>query len=608
MRRIASSSPRALVLSTLGVTALGCGTENNYYQTTQHVYSSSSDAGAEDPNLPPSRPEPPARADAGADPDPDPDPDPEGDAGTTPPVDDGLPVADVAPEALVFDVFESIGTNYYFVVSEEQLERMNERYLGGGFPGGLFGDIYTPGGGAGGLTYTDHLFVTTTGDAPHTADFGKVQVKLVGESTGRPWTTESLPNIKIDSDEFTEGKRISGVKHMRLNNAVIGSIFREKLTLDLYEKLGYPAPRATYAWVGSSVWGPDIKVPYILVESYKPQFCKAREGTLGGECVNMWEFPGDFGYGNFLHPESCQFAECDASRVTEFEYDVITAPPGPGYKAVLAEWLDWDAFHRFQCLSWILATGDDALHNQNNLVLMERADGKFQYLPYSVDISLGQEWYSTVSLAGSNSISQGCQSDPQCWANTISTCEGLVANFAAADPVAMLNQIYADLSEREMLRSGDQERYEALVAYLQRRITELPVELELNREGPYVNYCDFGMIYCNGYCAYPEECYVCQPEPEPEPAVPGADAGAGDEAEGEPGDELAPADDRGGAGGAGGFVGAAGGAMAGVDDDAQDIVIGPFPGVPGFPVPPPGAGGGPCLPPIEIYEPPIFID
>jgi len=169
----------------------------------------------------------------------------------------------------------------------------------------------------------------------------------------------------------------------------------------------------------------------------------------------------------------------------------------------------------------------------------------------------------------------------------------------------MLNQIYSDLTEREMLRSGDERRYQELASYLARRIGELPGELEANREGPYAGGCEYPYVLCGNYCAYPEECYICEPGENPgEEPVP-VDGGV----EGEPaGDE--PNDDQGGFGGAGGELagegGAAGGAMAGAagDGDAvRDIVIGP-----GFPgdIPPPGAGGGACLPPIEIYDPPIF--
>lgn len=552
-RPLAAASPRAraivcpLVLLGMGLAAQSCGTENSYY-STEYVF----------PSRPDDEPSTDGREDAG--------PPPESpDAGAEAP-DDGLPTIDTDPEALAVDVLGQAGNRYYFLVSDQQLAQMNQRYGGGGgFPGPVVdGDIYTPGGGAGGVTFVDHLLVTTPGADGKTADFGKVQVKLVGESTGRPWTTESLPNFKLDSDEFVEGNRIGGVKHLRLNNGIVGSIFREKLTLDLYAKLGYPAPRASYAWVQSSVWGADISVPYIVVEAYKPAFCKQREAELGGGCVNMWEFAGDLGFGQLAAPGSCQFSECEPTRALAFEEAAMSTPQGAGFKAALAEWFDWDAFHRFQCLSWILATGDDVLHNSNNFVLMERADGKFQHLPYSVDISLGQDWYPRVPLAGNNLMAQGCQSDPQCWDDLIATCDTMVDEFVAANPISMLDQTYALLSQQGMLRAGDDDRYEALSSYLSQRIEDLPLELEANREGPPALGCEFPLVACGDACIfYEEDCPICEPEPEPLP-----DAGVEVEA-----------------------------ARA-----VADIAL-PGPDVPGIPVDPGGPGA--CRPPIDEYPVPV---
>jgi hypothetical protein len=549
-----------------------CGTNNTYYEEHIHIEGGGADAGApaQEPDEPTTSGDPDSGDGSGEGREPttpaaseglspvDLEPD-----GEVPALSPGAPGADVAPAALAIDVFGTLGNHYWFEASEAQVEKMNAPYSGG-FGG--YGDIYTPSGG-GSVTFVDHLFVTTAGEDPHTADFGKVQVRLVGQSTGRPWTLDSLPNFKIDSDEFVAGNRIGGVKHMRLNNAVVGSIFREKLTLDLYRELGYPAPQATYAWVSGSVWGPSIDVPYIAVESYKPQFCKLREAELGGGCVNMWEFVGDLGYGLLGYAENCQFSECDPTRALEFELDAIQTPPGPGFKETLSEWLDWDAFHEFQCLSWILATGDDALHNQNNFVLMERTDGKFQHLPYSIDISLGQEWYPQVPLAGGNLLSQGCQSDPECWDDTLAMCEVLVDSFIDLNPIAMLDQTYALLSQQGMLRDGDEDRYRSLSSYLARRIEELPLELEQNRENgppPVGVFCEYPYIQCGDVCMLPEECYLCEPDPDPLP-----DAGVGEVEE------------------------AARGAAA-------DVAL-PDPGVPLPPdVPPPQQ----CLPPIDIYPMP----
>jgi hypothetical protein len=423
----------------------------------------------------------------------------------------GMPVADTAPADLQVDVFGVTGNHYWLDASVQQVGLMNAPFQPG-TAGPFEGDVYSPLGPAP-LTFVDHLFVTASGAPPHTADFGKVQLRLIGQTTGRPWTVHSLPNFKIDSDEFIAGNRIGGVKHLRLNNAVTGNIFREKLALDLYRALGYPAPRARHAWVSGSVWGPEVSVPYLAVEAYKPQFCKLRAAELGGGCVNMWELQGDLGSGALGIPAHCQFSECDPTRGIELEAVLASTPRGDSFQAALADWIDWEAFHRFQCLSWILQTGDDALHNSNNLVIVERVDGKFQLLPYSVDLSFGQGWPREVRLGGHTSLAAGCQSDSGCWAETIAVCEQLVEAYRSAEPVSKLDALHRELAAAGMLREGDDERYTSLRSRVEARLTELPLELEANRAGPVGGSCRYPLVQCGEACVEPEACPPCDPEP-----------------------------------------------------------------------------------------------
>lgn len=483
------------------------------------------------------------------------------------------------PENLELDLFGSFHNTFNFHVSDEQLSLMNERYGGGGpihLIRNQYGDIYVPGGGDG-KTYVDELWVTNA--QGETAAFGKTEVKLVGESTGRPWSPTSLPNLRVDTNEFTKGHKLGGYENVRFNNAVVGSIFREKFTDDFYRHLGYPAPMAGYGWVQSSVWG-EAKVPYVVVEVYKKAFCKDHPEYFGGECPNMWEFPGDFGFGRFSDPDACQFGECDATRVNELDALVVGTPPGPGYKSALADYLDWDAFHEFQCLSWIFVTGDDALHNTNNFVLVERADGKFQYLPYSVDISFGQDWYRYVTLPGQNSVARGCQADPECWQATVATCDVLLDAYEAANPVGRLDALYGELDAAGMLRSGDERRYRDMRAYIEERLANMPGELDAVRENPYAQSCAEGQIMCGNYCAYPQDCYLC----------------------------------NGGGGGVGGNLGKPmpleEGAAGQANDGAQDVIVLPPPlpveGDAGVVAPPVEGDGGvepnPCLPYENIYK------
>jgi hypothetical protein len=409
-----------------------------------------------------------------------------------------VPIPTVSPDELDLDTFGVVGNRYWLEASEEQVTRMNAPIASG------VRDSYTPLGA--GPTFVDHLIVTSAGDPPHTADLGKIQVRLVGNTTARAWTLETLPNFKLDADEFVPQNRIGGEEHLRLDNAISGTIFREKLVYDLFNRLGYPAPRATFAWVSGSVWGPDIAVPYVVVESYKRPFCERHADQLGGECPNIWEFSfGDLFPDTFEDPDNCQLRECDPGRAVELAALVAATAPGVGFKAALAAWVDWSAFHRYQCLAWALELADDNLR-LSNVVLVERGDGKFQYLPWSVDVSLTTE-FGPVSLAGNSSLALGCQADPQCWADTIVSCEAVLGELMAISPVTLLDDVRNDLDRAGMLRPGDYESYASLREHLQLRLDELPAILEQNRLAPLPGiFCLPPFTQCAQYCALPERC------------------------------------------------------------------------------------------------------
>lgn len=438
------------------------------------------------------------------------------DAGAKGPLAEGAPIVNAKPSELEFDVFGAYDTRYWFVVSSDQVEAMNTP------DGSQNGDYYSPGAGGATATYADHLLITD--GHGKTADWGKLKTKLVGGVTHRPWTESTLPNLEIDVDEYQEGARIGGYEHLRFHNAVFGTIFREKFAYDYYRALGYPAPNAGFAWISSSIWGAGIEVPYVVVEPYKLQFCGERADYFGGECPNVWAFTGDVD-GAFASAENCQYERCETNRAEELADAVRNASYGDGFKAALAEYLDWDAFHEFQCLSWMFGTSDDYVHWGNNVVLAERTDGKFQFLPQSVDISFTNERGSLTPLTGRSTLAMGCQSDPECWADTIAICAQLVTDFIDSNPAERLDTLYADLERAGMLRPGDAKRYEDMRRGLEATVERLPDELTFWRDNPMAEtYCELPLIPCWYGCTLPEECDECgagpMPPPPPWPPIP----------------------------------------------------------------------------------------
>ena len=491
------------------------------------------------------------------------------------------PLVDTALEDFELDIFDTIGNKYWFAVSDDQLLKMNQADQGGGC---CFDGLYHPGASSN-ANWVDHLFVTSATDPEHTADYGKVQAKIVGQYSRFPWDKNNIPNLNIDADQFVEGQRIAGYEHLRFSNGQRGSIFRDKLAYDLYRMLGYTAPLATWAWVSSNVWGPDVSIPYTLVERYKRTFCDRYAEEFGGGCPNMYEYASDFNGGwwggkggpifaggqqtsIFDDPNICQMGTCDPTRVKELEAKLLEPVPEEGFKAMMSEYVDWPAMHRFQCLAWVLSTSDDTIHAPNNVVLVEGDDGLFRFLPYSIDLSMGS--WGHIDLRGSgNAIVRGCQDDAACWADTLDVCEDVIADFKELQPREYLKSLNAELKAHGMLRPGDDRNYQEIDAYFEERLANLSSDLEQYRSG---NYCQEPYVNCNGQCVYQWECY-CNPGP-----IPGGEGGA-------PGkDDMGPAPmpvagaanmGMGGAAAIGGGMGVGGGIIGGGGD---------------------GGGGGPICP------------
>jgi hypothetical protein len=410
--------------------------------------------------------------------------------------DDGVahawpPEVTTTPGALAFDLLATSGVRFWLDVSPGQQQAMNVQLRPDADPRGPT-DVYAlpddgaatvPGVPDGTLTFADRVLV----DVPcrGAADFGRLEVRLAGTSTRRPLVPDGLPTLRFDADEFQPGHRVGGVEHFRLNNGVIGSLLREHLAAEVHRALGYPAPRTRFAALGTTVHGPDVRIPMVLTETYERGFCTANAAALGGGCAALWKFDGDLGCDDPTVPcaqvtaGNCETGACDAAALQAFGDAIRAAPEGDGVVAALAPHLDWPAFHRFRCLALAVATVDDTLHNAgNNTVLAQRVDdGRFVFLPYSMDISaLGVpiEGQSTESaLRGNAVIVRKCDADPACRAATRATCQVVAAELRASQPAMLADAALAALRAYDLVRPGDEERGAALRAWYATRADTL---------------------------------------------------------------------------------------------------------------------------------------
>jgi hypothetical protein len=396
------------------------------------------------------------------------------------------PCVTTTPDALDFGLFETPGTRIWLDVSAAEREAMNFGVRPEGNPRGAE-DVYTlPDDGVadpevwagdGSATFADRVVVGVPGAGG--ADFGKVEVRLVGTTTRRPLSPDALPSLRFDTDEFQPDLRIGGVEHFRLNNGVKGGLLREHLAARLHRVLGYPAQRTTFGFLGTTVHGPDLWIPMVVSEVYRGAFCKDSAALIGGTCADLWKFDGDLGYDGRSAPvpeADCVTGACDRAALDAFGDAIRAAPEGPGLRAALAPYLDWPMFHRFRCLGVAVGSVDDALRNMgNNTVVVRRVeDGRFVFLPYSIDWSA----FGDTSLFGNIELDLKCQADPECEAEARETCLDVADELEALQPEALVDEAMATLRAHGMVRPGDEERAVELAAFYAGRAAAMRAAVE----------------------------------------------------------------------------------------------------------------------------------
>lgn len=300
------------------------------------------------------------------------------------------------------------------------------------------------------------------------ADTGEVEVDLPGQSSFKPWA--EIPNIKLDVSEFQGLKFKSGDSILRFNNGQADStIVREAVALGIWRAMGYPAPKTRFVQIQSNVWDtevrPGVTASHVMVQTYKQAFFEQSfpevhhvweglgdpfvldDGCMDGLCgggdiveIDVGGRPADLpgpvdpnvpvGRGSFSG--ECQWSVDEVCNEEAFDAiiaGVINAPQGPGFMEATAAVIDWPLLHQNQCLSALTGTGDDWIHNTNNVVLAILESGKAVFLPYSTDISGDHPWYQQTPYQGYATLTQSCQGDPDCWEMALSTCEAMIDDF-----------------------------------------------------------------------------------------------------------------------------------------------------------------------------------
>jgi hypothetical protein len=399
-------------------------------------------------------------------------------------------------EELAIDLWGEDGHLFYLEVTPEMRMADDERLCEYG--GGYGNPVYVLGGG-GDLCPPSAVNVRVVPKgSTECADTGLVELDLPGQSSWRGWS--DIPNFKLDVGEFVDQKFESGDKTLRLNNGQADStVVREATALAIWRAMDYPAPRTRFVQTQSNVWDYDFEVgvfaAHNMVQPYKkpfftdflPEFAEDLP-----EVTSAWEGEGNpfEGYGNL----ECEWSDddnCQDDALADIVQIVQEAPEGAGFMAATEDVIDWPMLHQNRCLAALTGTGDDWIHNNNNVVIALREDGKIMYLPYSTDISGDHPWYQSTPYQGyycpdcqGGTLADRCSRDPDCQTAALDTCDAMIDRFETLDVVDNIVKERCDaLSDADLERPADGDVCDQLEDYYGARGDELREELEWLRSG-----------------------------------------------------------------------------------------------------------------------------
>ncbi|MFT4976161.1 MAG: spore coat protein CotH [Myxococcota bacterium] len=277
------------------------------------------------------------------------------------------------------------------------------------------------------------------------------------------------PGLKLDLGEYDD-TTFHGERRLTLNNSISDpALIRQCLTYAAFNDAGLPASRCSLAQV--TVNGEDLGI-YVNVEPLKePLIARHFERADG----NLYEGTlSDFreGWTGTLEKKTNE----DEDDWSDIEALVEAASADDG--ALLDELsavLDLDQFFSFWAMEALTQHGDGYAGNTNNFYLYaDPSDGRFRFLPWGVDMTLGvweadEAGPGVVSVYANSTLTHRLYALPEGRQRYEDALRGLLSEawdedriFERIDTMAAL--IEPELSEREWRRvSSELEDVRALV-------------------------------------------------------------------------------------------------------------------------------------------------
>ena len=268
-----------------------------------------------------------------------------------------------------------------------------------------------------------------------------VTVRNVGiRSRGLGSRSPVKPGLRVDFDRYSSGQRFLDLKSIVLDNLTQDpSMMKEVLSMQLFSRLGLPAPREAFVrlYVNSTLVG-----LYTVVESIDKRFLERVFGEDGG---NLYEYDYTFDYnfeylGSALEPYSTLFSPKtnESHSMTDLfgpiETMVRTANQSSDatFESAMAAHLDLGAFIRHAAAENFVAENDGWLGyaGMNNFYLYQAGDRTpFQVIPWDKDNAFLQPDFAIFERIDRNVLTRRAFAVP---AVREAYLDGLIAAVAAS--------------------------------------------------------------------------------------------------------------------------------------------------------------------------------
>ena len=209
-------------------------------------------------------------------------------------------------------------------------------------------------------------------------------------------------SFKVSFNTYEPGRKWEGLEKLNLNGEHNDpAVIRSKICWDLLRWIGVPAPRANHVklFINGNLFG-----LYINVEHVDEEFVDLRFGNNDGNLYKCL-YPADLVYkgsnpdlykeefwGRRAYELITNTDEDDYSDLAHF-IDVLNNTPLAQLPCELEKVFEADAYLKAIAFDVFSGNWDGPIYNKNNFYLYHNlATGKFEYIPYDLDNTLGIDW------------------------------------------------------------------------------------------------------------------------------------------------------------------------------------------------------------------------